>query len=129
MKGWARSVVGPVAHAIRAHRPDAAVTSLFGVEVLHEAEPPCPWVVVNSTFYIGPDPPRPLELDLGARAVPLIAKYAALLRSPDLILHATDPVFDFSFNGLPETHRYVGPLGVWEPPSAPPAYIDEPGGP
>jgi hypothetical protein len=129
MTDWARSAVGPVAQAIRTHRPDAVVTSLFGVEVLCEAEPSCPWVVVNSTFYIGPDPPRPLELDLGPRAIPLLARYAALLGSPDLVLHATDPVFDLSFDGLPVTHRYVGPLGVWEPRSTPPDYLKEPGDP
>ena len=30
------------------------LTSLFGVEVLGAVDPACPWVVVNSTFYVGP---------------------------------------------------------------------------
>jgi hypothetical protein len=51
------------------------------------------------------------------------------LGSPDLVLHATDPVFDLSFEGLPERHHYVGPLGIWEPPSKRPSYLDEPGDP
>jgi UDP:flavonoid glycosyltransferase YjiC (YdhE family) len=63
------------------------------------------------------------------RAIPLLARYAALLGSPDLVLHATDPVFGLSFDGLPETRRYVGPLGVWEPRSTPPDYLEEPGDP
>src|SRR5207245_2831771 len=45
--------------------------------------------------------------DFGPRAVPLIKGYASLLGSPDLVLHATDPVFDLSFEGLPERHHYV----------------------
>jgi hypothetical protein len=129
MTEWARSAAGPDAQAIGTHNPDAVITSLFGVEVLDEADPSCPWVVVNSTFYIGPHPPRLLELDVGPRAVPLLARYAALVGSADLVLHATDPVFDLSFDGLTETHRYVGPLGIWEPPSAPPAYLEELGDP
>ena len=129
MAAWAGDVAGPVAQVANAYSPDVLVTSLFGVEVLHKADPPCPWAVVNSTFYIGPDPPRPIEEDFGPRAVPLIQRYASLLASPDLVLHATDPVFDFSHAGLPERHHYVGPLGIWEPPGGRPSYLDEPGDP
>jgi UDP:flavonoid glycosyltransferase YjiC (YdhE family) len=129
MAAWAQETAEPVAAALRRHQPGAVVTSLFGVEVLQIASPPCPWAVVNSTFYIGPDPPRPLERDIGPRAIPLLSRYAALLASPDLVLHATDQTFDFTFNGLPARHHYVGPLGIWEPPSEPPAYLAQPGDP
>jgi UDP:flavonoid glycosyltransferase YjiC (YdhE family) len=129
MKAWAIDIAGPIAHAVGTQRPDVLVTSLFGVEAVHEADPACPWVVVNSTFYVGPDPPRPLEADFGPRALPLIKGYASLLGSPDLVLHATDPIFDLSFDKLPEKHHYVGPLGIWEPPSERPSYLDEPGDP
>ena len=129
MAAWAQQTAEPVAAALRGHRPDAVVTSLFGVEVLQLASPPCPWAVVNSTFYVGPHPPRPLEQDVGPRAIPLLSRYAALLASPDLVLHATDQTFDFSFDALPPRHHYVGPLGIWEPPSEPPAYLAQPGDP
>ncbi|HLX34100.1 MAG TPA: nucleotide disphospho-sugar-binding domain-containing protein [Candidatus Limnocylindrales bacterium] len=129
MAGWAREVAGPVAAGVRRHRPALVVTSLFGVEVLALASPPCPWAVINSTFYIGPDPPRPLEADLGPRAIPLLSRYATLLASAHLVLHATDRVFDFGFDRLPPHHRYVGPLGIWEPPGQPSAYLAEPGDP
>lgn len=129
MTAWAETATEPVAEALRLHQPDAVVTSLFGVEVLHLVSPSCPWAVVNSTFYVGPNAPRPLEEDFGPRAIPLIARYASLLGSPDLVLHATDAVFDFSFERLPKGHHYVGPLGTWEPPSDPPVYLDEPGDP
>jgi MGT family glycosyltransferase len=49
--------------------------------------------------------------------------------APDMVLHATDQVFDLSFAGLPEQHHYVGPLGIWEPAHERPAYLDEPGDP
>ena len=126
---WARRVADPVAHAVRDHHPDAMVTSLFGVEVLSTVSPLCPWAVINSTFYVGPDPPRPLEDDFGPRAIPLIERFASLLDSATLVLHATDPEFDFAFGGLPPRHHYVGPLGIWEPPSELTPYLDEPGDP
>lgn len=126
---WAHEVAGPIVQLIDHHRPSAIVTSLFGVEAVDAACPPCPWAVVNSTFYIGPNPPRAVEQDFGPRAIPLIKRYAEVLESADLVLHATDRVFDYAFEGLPSRHHYVGPLGIWEPPVAPPAYLDEPGDP
>jgi UDP:flavonoid glycosyltransferase YjiC (YdhE family) len=129
MAEWASDVAGPVSQIIERRLPDAVITSLFGVEVLHTLPPPCSWAVINSTFYIGPNSPRPIEQDIGPRAIPLLLRYASLLGSADLVLHATDQVFDFAFDGLPPRHHYAGPLGIWEPPSVPPAYLAEPGDP
>jgi UDP:flavonoid glycosyltransferase YjiC (YdhE family) len=129
MTGWAERVAEPVADAIRSQQPAAIVTSLFGVEVMSKVSPPCPWAVINSTFYVGPEPPRPLAEDWGPRAIPLISGYASLLDSASLVLHATDRLFDLGFDGLPQRHHYVGPLGIWEPPSEPARYLDEPGDP
>ncbi|MDP8931256.1 MAG: glycosyltransferase [Actinomycetota bacterium] len=127
MAAWAEEMAQPVVERTGRHRPAAILTSLFGVEVLHLASPPCPWAVVNSTFYVGPTPPRPLQHDFNPRAVPLISRYASLLGSATLVLHATDQTFDYSFDRLPQGHHYVGPLGIWEPPGEPPGYLDEPG--
>ncbi len=129
MASWAAEVAGPVARQVRTLRPAAVVTSLFGVEVLDTASPPCPWAVVNSTYYIGPDPPRPLEEDFAPRAIPLISRYASLLGSAGLVLHATDQVFDFSFDRLPSHHHYAGPLGIWEAPTELPSHLAEEGAP
>ena len=129
MAEWAQQVAEPIAVAVRDHHPAAIVTSLFGVEVLSNVSPPCPWAVINSTFYVGPAPPRPLEEDFGPRAIPLIARYASLLDSASLMLHATDRTFDLAFDGLPARQHYVGPLGIWESPSEPPPYLAEPGDP
>ena len=129
MAAWAQALATPVSQATTRLRPDCVVTSLFGVEVLQVAAPHCPWAVINSTFYVGPNSPRPIEQDIGPRSIPLLSRYASLLGSADLVLHATDQVFDFSFDRLPPRHHYVGPLGLWEPPGVPPPYLSEPGDP
>jgi UDP:flavonoid glycosyltransferase YjiC (YdhE family) len=129
MSAWAKATASAVAASIDARAPDVLLTSLFGVEVLGTVDPPCPWAVVNSTFYVGPNPPRQLESDFSPRAIPLITRYASLLDAADLVLHATDQVFDYGFDRLPPRHHYVGPLGIWEPALAVPKYLDEPGPP
>jgi MGT family glycosyltransferase len=129
MTEWASDTARLVAGSLLRFRPDLAVTSLFGVEVLDAVSPECPWAIVNSTFYVGPDAPRPLEQDFGPRALPLVAHYATLMGAADLVLHATDQDFDLGFDALPPTHHYVGPLGIWEPPSELPAYLEASGDP
>jgi len=129
MTSWAREVAAELRHAVDRRRPDAMVTSLFGIEVLTDVLPATPWAVINSTFALGGEPRRPLELDVAPRAVPLLAHYASLLDKASLVLHATDPAFDFGGRELPAHHRYVGPLGVWEPNAEEIAGLDEPGDP
>lgn len=127
---WAHDVAGPIIMTIDQHQPTAIITSLFGIEAVDAACPPVPWAVINSTFYIGPNPPRPLEEDFGPRAVPLTRRYAEFMEAPDLVLHATDQLFDYGFDRLlPSRHHYVGPLGIWEPRQTPPTYLDVPGDP
>ena len=129
LAAWAREASIPVAEAISAVAPAAVITSLFGVEVVQESRPNRPWAVVNSTFYIGPNPPRPIEQDIAPRAVPLVSRYSRLLEKADMVLHATDQTFDFSFDRLPDGNHYVGPLGLWEPEGQAPTYLAEPGDP
>jgi UDP:flavonoid glycosyltransferase YjiC (YdhE family) len=129
LERWAHDTAEPVRRATNDHTPDVIVTSLFGVEVLHEVAPSQPWAVINSTFYVGSPLQRPADQDFGPRAIPLITRLASMLDSADLVLHASDQVFDFKFAGLPDNHHYVGPLGIWEPPSSVPSYLDEPGAP
>ena len=45
-----------------------------------------------------------------------------------MVLHATDPEFDFVPPNLPSKHRYVGPV-FWESSAEIPSYLDEPGDP
>jgi UDP:flavonoid glycosyltransferase YjiC (YdhE family) len=129
LTAWAQRTADEIAELVGEREPAVVVTSLFGVEVLALVAPACPWAVINSTFYVGPDAPRALEQDFGARAIPLVRRFAQLLGDAHLVLHATDQIFDFSFDRLPDHHHYVGPLGIWEPPGESPACLAEPGDP
>ncbi len=119
-----RGVVGQV-------RPQLVLTSLFGTCVGHHltSEYGLPWAAINSTFYIGPNPPRPLARDFSERAADVF-RYSVVpyLDMASLVLHATDPVFDYDPWQMPRQHRYVGPL-LWELPGRVPDYLGEPGEP
>ena len=127
---WSDAVGAFVSQVNERERPDAIVTSLFGIGAADFAasRAAIPWAMVNSTFYVGPNPPRPLDADFGPRAIPLIEYFLPLVDRATLVLHASDQVFDFDHDDLPENHRYVGPL-IWEPESSIPAYLDDPGDP
>ena len=130
LERWSSELATIVQALIRQHPPDLLVTSLFGVGIaqLAAADAQLPWCVVNSTFYVGPHPPRVLESDFSARAVPLMRYFISKLGSAEQVLHATDRVFDYNFTNLPARHHYVGPL-IWEAPSSLPAYWSELAGP
>jgi len=128
---WSQELKPAVEGLLHEHKADLLVTSLFGAGVaqLVSAQSGIPWCVINSTFYVGPHPPRPLELDFHARTLLLFRSYfIPLLDHAPLILHATDPVFDYNHTVLPARHHYVGPL-LWEAPAPIPAYLAEPGAP
>ncbi len=54
--------------------------------------------------------------------------FAPLVERADMVLHATDPIFDFEPIQLPAGHHYVGFL-LWEPAHAIPAFLSVPGDP
>ena len=112
-------------------RPDIILTTLFGTCVgwgLHTLSGK-PWAALNSTFYIGPNPPRPLARDFSVKAADIFT-YSVIpyLEESALVLHATDPQFDYDVRGLPSNHIYTGPL-FWEQPGEVPSYLTEPGDP
>jgi UDP:flavonoid glycosyltransferase YjiC (YdhE family) len=131
LSAWAEELTPIVQDAIQRVSPDLLVSSLFGVQVAHlaTAERRIPWAIVNSTFYLGPHPPRPLELDLAPRALPLFRDaLIPALEHAHLVLHATDPVFDYAHSDLPPRHHYVGPL-IWEAAAPIPDYLNDPSEP
>ena len=131
MAAWSEELALALEYLLQGRTPDLLVTSLFGAGVAHlvSAQTSIPWCVMNSTFYIGPHPPRPLESDFAARALPLMRSYfIPLLDLAPLVLHATDSLFDYNHTALHATHHYVGPL-LWEAPAPLPDYLDEPGAP
>lgn len=128
---WSDRYAEAVRPIIQAQRPDILLTSLFGTGVAHAVarDTQIPWCVINTTFYVGSNPPRPLEEDFAARPIPLFRYFfIPSLVHASLVLHATDREFDFNHTDLPAHHHYVGPL-LWEAPGPVPAYLDLPGDP
>jgi len=131
LSAWAAEVAPVVQAAMQRTRPDLLLSSLFGVEVALQAAAgrAIPWSIINSTFYVGPNPPRPLEQDFAPRALPLFRDVLIPALEPaHLVLHATDPIFDYGHTALPPRHHYVGPL-IWEAAAPLPEYLDKPGDP
>ncbi len=129
-EAWSNELAAAVAPLVREQEPDVVVTSLFGVGVAREACRPAglPWCAINSTFYVGPNPPRDLDSDFSPRAAPLFRYFLPVLTEATLVLHATDRVFDSYHDHLTPTNHYVGPL-IWEAPAPVPAYVGQAGDP
>ena len=130
MISWAERLAPAIERAAEEQRADVLVAALFGSGAVRLAAERrgLPWVGVNSTFYVGPNPPRPLEADFGTRMLLFRDFFAPNLDRATLVLHASDREFDFGFDGLPPHHHYMGPL-FWNPIDDRPSYLTEPGDP
>lgn len=85
------------------------------------------WCFVNPAYYCGPDSLRPFEADFAEPWGPK-KELRRAIGEADLVLHATDEIFDPPPPSLPPHHHYVGPL-MWERSSEAPSYLDVPGDP
>ena len=103
---------------------DSVLAPLFAAGVCHRAIPEQRWCIVNSTYSLDP---ATLGEDCTPRALPLLARFAALLEHARLVLHATDSTYDRD-RELPPTQHHVGPL-FWEPAATVPAWLEQPGEP
>jgi UDP:flavonoid glycosyltransferase YjiC (YdhE family) len=123
--GWREQLAAAATELLGGTRPDVIITSLFGTCIGSELARISgkPWVALNSTYYIGPNPPRPMERDFSGRAADIF-RFSVIPYLPEaaLVLHATDAWFDYDHRGIPANHHYVGPL-FWEAPGAVPPYI------
>ncbi len=129
--GWAQTCAPAVRAAIGERGPKVVISSLFcmGLADLLASELRVPWCFVNPSFFFGEDSARPWDADFrGLSARMLRYWFLPLAQRATLVLHATDPHFDFQPAGLPVHHHYVGPL-LWEIPAAEPSYLSEPGPP
>lgn len=111
-------------------RPDLILTPLVGAAIGYRLREMigAPCCVVNSNYYIGPNPPRPEADDFDARCLPEIAYLAPYVQAADLVLINTTSEFDLDHKGLPSSNHYVGPL-VWGEQGQLPDYFREPGNP
>lgn len=131
MVDWARPLVPFSQEALSEIAPDMIVSSLFGIGLANElsASSGTPWCFVNPSFYFGNDGPRDWEEDWYGPYIPRLARdcFLPLTQQADIVLHATDPEFDFQPAQLPGNQYYVGFLH-WEPPISA-DFLHEPGDP
>jgi MGT family glycosyltransferase len=114
---------------VSAFRPQVVVSQLFTMELAALTKAACGlrWCFINPAYYFGPDSLRPFEADFAAPWGPK-QELRRAIGGADLVLHATDALFDPPPPSLPRHHHHVGPL-MWEPSSEAPTYLDVPGAP
>ncbi len=128
---WSADVTPLALRAAAEFAPGLILSTLFCSELASRtsAATGIPWCLVNPSFYFGPGAVRSAASDYAGPVIPLRTNYwLPLAGTASLVLHATDPEFDFAPAVVPAGHRYVGPQ-LWEPPAAPPPYLDAPGPP
>jgi hypothetical protein len=121
---WADACLPAVCALVRAFRPQLVLSQLFTMELAGRTKAACGlrWCFINPAYYFGPDSLRPFEVDLAAPWGPK-QELRRAIGEADLVLHATDELFDPPPSSLPPHHRYVGPL-MWERASEAPPYLD-----
>lgn len=132
MFAWAKPLI-PFSHETLAEfKPDLMVSSLFGIGLANKLSEKSgiPWCFVNPSFYFGDDATRDWEEDWYGPYIPRLVRecFLPLVKEADVVLHATDPEFDFQPTKLPDKHHYVGFL-LWDPPLEKLTALDEPGDP
>ena len=127
---WARGVERYGAKVAHDARADVLLGALIGVVVTNAVaqRAQIPWVFINPTYYVGPNPARPIALDQPLMAEPFERSLLPAMAHAELVLHGTDPDFDIIPDDLPAHHHYVGPL-LWTPSAQTPAYVTEDGPP
>ena len=127
---WSADTMPTICDLISQFQPEVLLSQLMTMDLASriKAQTGLRWCFVNPAYYFGPNSRRPFEDDFGPYERPFFSHCRSLLESTDLVLHATDSVFDPPPTGLPAHHRYPGPL-LWEPPSTIPPFLAEPGPP
>jgi MGT family glycosyltransferase len=106
------------------------LSQLFTMELARLTKAACGlrWCCINPAYYFGPDSLRPFEADFAGRVLQNLPHFMQVIGEADLVLHATDALFDPPPPSFPRHHHHVGPL-MWEPASKAPPYLDVPGAP
>jgi UDP:flavonoid glycosyltransferase YjiC (YdhE family) len=126
---WADACWPAVRALVSDFRPQVVVSQLFTAALARLTKAACGlrWCCINPAYYFGPDSLRPFEADFAAPWQPKKDLRRAIGEA-DLVLHATDALFDPPPPSFPRHHHHVGPL-MWEPISEAPPYLDVPGAP
>jgi UDP:flavonoid glycosyltransferase YjiC (YdhE family) len=127
---WGSLALDAVGDSVADLSPDVIVSSLFcmGLADLMASAQGVPWCFVNPSFYFGKGSKTTWDDDWFGPFVPRLARecFAPLVDRADLVIHATDPMFDFEPIHLPASHHYVG-FVLWEPSMETPGFLAEPG--
>jgi UDP:flavonoid glycosyltransferase YjiC (YdhE family) len=129
---WATAAHPASLEAMQSVKPDLILGSLFCMGQADQLAKSAgiPWCFVNPGFYFGDHSIRRWEQDYYGAAIQWLAEYCLypLARHADMVLHATDPEFDYQPLQLPSNHHYVGFL-LWEATNELPELVDQPGDP
>ena len=129
---WGDLTLPYVKEKVEVLQPDLVISSLFCMGLADELAQAfnIPWCFVNPSFYFGDHQARDWAEDWYGSFVQWIARYCfyPLSQKANIVLHATDPDFDFQPSKLPANHHYTGFL-LWEPTAGLLDYINTPGDP
>lgn len=118
MVEWANPLMPFCLKAITDFKPELIVSSLFGMGLADQLskQTDTPWCFINPSFYFGEYASTTWEEDWYGPYIPRLARdcFLPLVKKADIVLHATDPEFDFQPTQLPANHHYVGFL-IWDP--------------
>jgi len=127
LMGWAKEAAPFAVPFANAFQPDLLLcsdfTSTLGYRVRKETG--TPMYIIHATYYVGKGSRRSAEEDFGNTGG---AMMGSLMAAGDLVLLATDPVYDPPPDRVPPNHHWVGTL-IWEPVTESPAWLEEPGDP
>jgi hypothetical protein len=129
---WANPLLSSSLKVISDFKPDLVASSLFGIGLAEQlsAHSGTPWCFVNPSFYFGDYATSDWDEGFYGPFLPRCVRdcFVPLVKQADIVLHATDPVFDFQPTQLPKNHYYVGFL-LWEPHMEIAEFLKEPGSP
>ncbi|MDX1377976.1 MAG: hypothetical protein R3307_03935, partial [Anaerolineales bacterium] len=132
MVEWANPLISFSLEAVADIKPDLIVSSLFGMGLADQLskQTDTPWCFVNPSFYFGDHASTTWEDDWYGPYIPPLARdcFLPLAKQANIVLHATDPEFDFQPTRLPANHHYVGFL-IWDPEMPVSEIINESGDP
>jgi len=132
MHEWANPLMPSSLKAISEFKPDLIISSLFTIGLAEQlsAHSGTPWCFVNPSFYFGDYATSDWEEDFYGPFLPRCVRdcFLPLVKQADIVLHATDPEYDFQPTQLPKNHHYVGFL-IWEPQMEIAEFLKEPGSP
>lgn len=132
MSEWANPLLPLSLEVVKDFKPNLIISTLFGIGLVDalSKKTGIPWCFVNPSFYFGENATTSWEEDWYGPYISQLAQkcFLPLTQEAEIVLHATDQVFDFEPTQLPKNHYYAGFL-LWEPEMKLEPYILEKGYP